>query len=95
MVPKEDASLLPTSSVKEPKVKGGSGRFPIWRAFVLVHMALVFCWLTFLTLRPAQPEPGQCVLTPDMIRQLMVGQKVRESQVVHVFEKLKVKLRFV
>ena len=87
MVAKEDASLPPTSYVKEPKVNGGSGRFPIWRAFVLVHiatMALVFCWLTFLTLRSAQPEPGQCVLTPDMIRQLMVGQEVRESQVVHV-----------
>ena len=82
MVAKEDASLLPTLSVKEGKVKGDSGRFPIWRAFVLVHMALVFCWLTFLTLRTAQPEPGQCTLTPEMIRQLMVDQEVREIQIV-------------
>ena len=88
MVAKEAASLLPTLSVKEAKVKGDSGRFPIWRAFVWMHittMALVFCWLAFLTLRTAQPEPGQSMLTTDMIRQLMVDQEVRETQNVHVW----------
>ena len=72
MVAKEAASLLPTLSVKEAKVRE-LGRFPLWRAFLWLHittMVIILCWLAFLTLGSAtQPEPGQSVmLTTDMVR---------------------------
>ena len=81
MVAKEVASLLPTLSVKEGKSKE-SGRFPIWRASLWLHITTM-AWLAFLTLRSTtQPEPGQSeMLTTDMIRQLMAEQEVRKTQV--------------
>ena len=75
---KEETTLLP-SSLTKAKIR--EGRFPVSRAFCILHVlafALLVCWLTFLTFQCGQPE-ARVMLREEIIRQLVTSQEVREG----------------
>ena len=78
---KEETTLLPNSS-SATKAKTREERYPVSRAFCILHLlafALLVCWLTLLTCQSWRPK-GRVMLPEEMIRQLVTSQEVRDPR---------------